>query len=290
MAFETPTRIIFAPDNDNTLRPEGSVDDPMLFELVDVLNQADIGPDNTLDTGVATGRSAADFDQLTADDLAFAAFVNQSTFRITSVGTQIDLRDPTTGLWVPAHGYPETIGWDREAAARFFARFGNLTLQPIVAQGPHKLSYFEHPPIPPEEEPAYQETMQEMADRVGLVGHVVVSMGQFFDFLPLGPEGPVAKATAVRALSRLSLEQAAIVDPTMLHSQTFVVAAGDSNNDLDSLVAADAAIVPGNASQTFKDRVRAAWSGKNPDNLFVAERTEYAESLIEGLERLGIIS
>ncbi|WP_236549737.1 HAD-IIB family hydrolase [Profundibacterium mesophilum] len=204
---------------------------------------------------VATGRSIGEAQRVLAEwDLP-----RPDTF-ITSVGTEIWSEDPKGRLTLDM-SYAEKLdaAWPRAELLRAIADLSEdfaITPQAPLEQREWKLSYFGSA--------ASALLLDRTLEMLRFDVRVIASHGRFIDVMPRA----AGKANAVaHVAARLGLDL------------SHCIAAGDSGNDRDMLMACGHAIVPANALPELDDLP------SGPRLLRTAER--HADGVLEGLARIG---
>lgn len=183
--------------------------------------------------------------------------IPQADYASTAVGTEVwDLRDPQNRL---GRHYRELA--DPRWPAERYRELGHSEATPLQGpsgQGPFKASFFWNGEAPALED--FYRRLDPLHDH-----HVQVTHSQFLDVLP----HCFSKGQALRFLCAASG-----ID------RKHCVAAGDMEHDLDMLLAAGQAILPGNALGNLKAALQDSAA-------FFADSRE-ALGLLEGLKRLGL--
>jgi len=224
--------------------------------------------------GTATGNNITAHDRYITRIPAFEAFVEVSTFKITSVGTVLHRRVGNDFLQ-DTNWPPPIDGWRRSEIAAMMDNRGELELQPLASQSDHKLSYTVTG-IPDSSHAAYVAELRDALEDHDLAAQVNFSSGEYLDFLPTG----IHKGSPYEYLID-SYEAETGVRPAAL-------AADNSMNGAELLLAADFAILPGNADDSLRSWARATI----PDKTYEADRP-YAAGILEGLHyagRIGLIN
>ncbi|HXR50410.1 MAG TPA: HAD-IIB family hydrolase [Verrucomicrobiae bacterium] len=213
--------------------------------------------------GSVTGRSLASHQEYEAQVPVFGSAARAMDFKVTSVGSESYIRTPDGFRRVAS--WPAAASWESYQVRRVLSDVPGLIVQPDIAQGDYKVSFTV-------DEQAGQEHAATVA-RVGaclagsgLAANVILS-SVYLDILPLG----VDKGTGLyHTLGEMALQR------------PFIIAAGDSMNDVQLLEAADLAILPRNAHPRLRD-----WAERtiHPQKLFLAT-LPFAAGIHEGLERL----
>ncbi|HSX34121.1 MAG TPA: HAD family hydrolase, partial [Candidatus Saccharimonadales bacterium] len=246
---------------------ERSESDAALQELCSVIGQQRASGDGALYFGSATGRTLASHKEREGESAAFAAAASIMDFQITSVGAAPYLL--TSGEHVPLPGWPDTPNWDRDGVLAALFAHAELTLQPSVAQGPHKVSFNVHT----DTDTGHADYVNVIASRLAkhaISAQILFSGGVFLDILPVGVNKGTALLRTVGAL--------AVSSGRLAKGRPLIIAAGDSMNDCDMLQAADRAILPANSHHSLRQWAQNAIA---PDKLYVAE-AKFAAGILEG--------
>jgi sucrose-6F-phosphate phosphohydrolase len=225
--------------------------------------------------GTATGLSAQDHIELETQNKLFGAVVSEADFKITSVGAAIAYRQ--SGRFVIDQRWPQLDNWCRERAMEAVAHRRELQLQDKAVQSPHKIS-FNVGGVAQGSHSEYVTELKKCLKRHNVHAEIVFSAGYFLDILPEGINKGMALRQVVTALTADSAGGGIPVLPP------FILGAGDSMNDCDLLLAANAAVLPSNADSTLRQ-----WARQTiPDKLYQA-KAPFAGGVLEGMEYFGVI-
>ncbi|MDY6991579.1 MAG: HAD-IIB family hydrolase [Pseudomonadota bacterium] len=238
-------RVIIA-DIDNTLIGDAEA----LAELMAHLHQA-----NNFSFGIATGRTLE-----SAQEVLEEWDIPIPDVFITSVGSEIYYGQNL----VADKGWQKHIRyrWQPEEIKKVLSEFEGLTLQPEADQRHLKLSYI----IDTRTAPKRREIVKQLRQH-HLLANVIVTYGQFLDFLPTR----ASKGLAIRYLAfRWGVPM-----------ERFIVA-GDSGNDEEMLRGDTLGIVVGNYSREL-EKLR----GRN--RIYFAQ-AQYARGILEGLNHFNFLT
>lgn len=235
--------------------------------------------------GTATGRTLKSHrKEVEANSPAFRRAVTEMDLLIGSVGAEMEIREGKR--FVPVKNWPGRVSkWNRQRALhelREVSGFGKLTIQGDMAQSANKLSFMvDDAPMPHEK---YSEGIKRLLGNVGVEATVVFSAGIYLDILPMAANGaPVDKGTAVLFGAKLLAER------DNLAEKPLIVIAGDGENDEPGfqrvIEAGGHGIIPGNAKDAFKDRMRKTYPKAQ---LYIARRALGA-GVQEGLEHYKVL-